>query len=198
MSTTTHTTREDWLKAGADLLAPLFKDNSYDLPPTRYSCGWPSVSGLANKSRRIGECWTFEASKDKHYEIFISPVLDNPIEVLAVLAHEIVHACVGIEHKHRGPFAKLARAIGLEGKLTSTYAGQELRLKLQTISSLIGVYPHAKLEGATNGRKKEGTRMLKIVCPADGYTVRTTKKWLDQLGVPSCPCGKEMELEEAA
>lgn len=36
--------------------------------------------------------------------------------------------------------------------------------------------------------------MLKLVCPEDGYTVRTTRKWLE-VGQPSCPCG--LELEEA-
>lgn len=36
--------------------------------------------------------------------------------------------------------------------------------------------------------------MLKVVCPDDGYIVRTTQKWLD-IGMPFCPCGEQMEYE---
>ena len=36
---------------------------------------------------------------------------------------------------------------------------------------------------------------VKIECPEDGYTVRTTSKWLD-IGLPTCPCGTEMEVSE--
>ncbi len=41
---------------------------------------------------------------------------------------------------------------------------------------------------------KQGTRMLKVICPADGYTIRTTNKWL-QVGFPTCPCGTVMRRE---
>jgi len=36
--------------------------------------------------------------------------------------------------------------------------------------------------------------MIKVVCPEDGYIVRTTAKWLE-VGMPSCPCGTQMEAE---
>jgi len=35
--------------------------------------------------------------------------------------------------------------------------------------------------------------MLKVSCPADGYTVRTTAKWI-AVGFPTCPCGTEMTI----
>ena len=43
---------------------------------------------------------------------------------------------------------------------------------------------------------KQTTRMLKCECPACGYTVRTTRKWLD-IAVPTCPVCL-FDLEEAA
>ena len=33
-----------------------------------------------------------------------------------------------------------------------------------------------------------------LICPNDGFTIETAKKWLD-LGYPLCPCGTTMELE---
>lgn len=39
---------------------------------------------------------------------------------------------------------------------------------------------------------KAGTRLLKLECKC-GYTVRTTQKWIE-VGMPTCPCGEEMEV----
>jgi hypothetical protein len=37
-------------------------------------------------------------------------------------------------------------------------------------------------------RKVQTTRMKKAVCDC-GYTVRLTKKWMDEVGLPICPGG---------
>lgn len=66
--------------------------------------------------------------------------------------------------------------------------------------------PCSSTHGCKGGKsrgKGSGSRMLKAVCPnedcelRDGdkpYTIRLTRKWADA-GMPSCPCGTEMELE---
>ena len=114
--------------------------------------------------------------------------------MLAVLTHELVHAIVGHKAGHGPAFKQCAVALGLAGPMTATEAGPELRARLTVLAEHLGPYPHARLTG-TNGRKKQGTRMLKVVCPSCGYTVRTTQKWLD-VGLPTCPCGSEMQHEE--
>jgi hypothetical protein len=63
----------------------------------------------------------------------------------------------------------------------------------KAIVAELGPYPHAALKPGTR-IGKQGTRMLKLICPIHGYTLRTTRKWLEELGFPSCPCGAEMEL----
>lgn len=46
------------------------------------------------------------------------------------------------------------------------------------------------------GPPVQGTRMLKCQCPECGYTVRTTRKWID-VATPVCPVdGAEMPAEE--
>lgn len=115
-----------------------------------------SVGAFAAKHRRIGECWSGTASKDGHVGVMISPVLDDPMRVAGVLAHELVHATG--RHGHRGPFAKLARPIGLEGKMTATSEGEAFKQAVAPI--------------------------LEAACP---YTVRITRKWLDEVGPPDCP-----------
>lgn len=122
------------------------------------------------------------------FEIFISPALAEHGVVLSTLAHELVHATVGLAAKHGKAFKQCALEIGLEGKMTATHAGEKLALRLNTIARELGTYPHDVLKGATatNGEKKQGTRLIKVECACCGYTARTTAKWLD-LGAPLCP-----------
>ena len=185
--------REDWLQQMIDLLRPDFEQIGAPLPEKiRVSCGFPSKSALANKARRIGECWGVESSEDKSFQVFISPLLKESIEVTATLVHELVHTAVGIDCKHRGPFRRVAKAIGLEGKMTATVAGEALQTRLKELIEQLGDYPHARLV-ASNRPKTQTTRMLKVTCQQCGCVVRMTRKWLDEAGLPTCGCGGEME-----
>ena len=160
--------------------------------------------GPRNARKTLGFCFpTAMGSGIPH--LFISPTLREPVAVLSTLTHELLHAADDCKSKHSGNFRIWARAIGLEGKLTATYAGDALRESLLEIASELGEYPHAKLSLADAKIKKDGTRMLKATCPnlacplmdesGKTYTVRTTRKWVE-MGLPSCPCGTVMELAE--
>jgi hypothetical protein len=92
---------------------------------------------------------------------------------------------------HKGPFRKIAKKMGLEGKMTATHPGAELAEHLNALCVKIGPYPHASLDRSQ--AKKQSTRMLKLECAGCGYTVRTTAKWIEA-GMPTCPCGTEMEV----
>ncbi len=61
----------------------------------------------------MGQAFDPSISADGTFEVFINPVIDNPVDVLAVLAHELGHVWAGIQCGHRGEFARFARAIGL-------------------------------------------------------------------------------------
>lgn len=198
MNSTTYTTREEWLEAAIEQLRPLFADAGAEIPRVRVSVGWPG--GRGNKNAVIGQYWAPSASADSVAQIFISPVLDDSLRVLDVLAHELVHAVDRNEHGHRGPFATLAKAVGLTGKMTATVASEELVVKLEGIVSEIGVYPHAALRDASQkaeGPKKQGTRMLKAECAhGSGYKVRLTRQWLEEYGAPLCACHREEMISE--
>jgi hypothetical protein len=186
-------TREAWLNQMTSLLRAHFLDAGGAIPEKlRVTCGWPSQSAKAQKNRRIGECWGATSSGDEHFEVFISPTVANAVKVAETLVHELVHAAVGVETGHKGAFRRIATALGLEGKMTATHAGEALRDRLEGMISRIGPYPHAEL--TFSNRRTQSTRMIKVVCPdlACGYQVRTTRKWLN-LGAPTCICGTRME-----
>jgi hypothetical protein len=194
-------TRESWLGALARQLAPVFKAAGAPIPDNiRVTCGFPSHAALnGNKRQTIGQCWSSSASRDKHFEIMVSPVIDDLTVVAATLAHELVHAAVGLEHGHKGQFRKVALAIGLQGRMTATEAGDAFKRHLTEIVAAIGPYPHARLDAnaQSSGPKKQASRLLKCECEECGYTVRITRVWIEKVGLPCCPDHGEMQ-ESAA
>lgn len=183
-------TREEWLVAGVAAIEPLFEAIGETVPPVKVSVGWPG--GRGRKGSVIGQAWNKAASADGVAQVFVSPVLDDAVRVLDVLTHELVHVIDENASGHKGRFVRMAKAVGLTGKMTATVAGDALRETLTEIAARLGDYPHAALttaaEGA-DGPKKQGTRMLKVECAeGSGYVVRMTRKWIDEVGTPSCPC----------
>jgi hypothetical protein len=176
--------RETWLIAALAIVRNHLRDTAaVVVPDTTYvSCGFP---GGGSARTRIGECWAHTQSADDRTEIFISPVLSDSLDVMAVLVHEAVHAAVGCEHGHKAPFKRAAVAAGLEGKMTATTASDALKATMREWIESLGAYPHAAL--SLSSRKKQSTRMIKCECATCKYVVRTTQKWIDFSGAPICP-----------
>ena len=107
--------REEWLLQLAEMLEVIFSEHGATLPKYRVTCGFPSKGGLS-KLRTLGQCWSGKSRADDTHELIVSMTLDEPMRIAGVLAHEMVHAAVGIEHGHKGPFRLLALAIGLDRK----------------------------------------------------------------------------------
>ena len=106
--------REAWLsEAVIEVSAILHDKTEIEVPEVRVSTGWPSTRGTSLKKRRIGECWKPEVATDGVSQVFISPVLTDPVLILGVLMHELIHAWDKCEHGHRGVFVKTSKAAGL-------------------------------------------------------------------------------------
>ncbi len=190
--------REEWLTALAGKLDhALFSPRKYPIPGNlRISTGFPSRMALSRKKQRIGECWYSTASAGQVFEIFISPTIGDGMRAADVLVHELCHALLPEGVGHRRPFAKLAKAMGLEGKATATIAGDELIAILTPLIAELGAYPHAELHPMIK-KKKQTTRMHKAVCDQCGYTCRVAKRWIE-VGAPVCPThGMGMTVEES-
>ena len=190
-----NSTRELWLERAVKKLIPLVLkfDANADIPAMRVSVGWP---GGKTGPRTIGQCWAPEAAADGVAQIFISPVLDDADKVLATLLHEMVHAIDRNKSGHAGNFRRLAKGVGLTGRMTATVAGDELAATLKVIAEALGEYPHAKLTPSLGRSRSRNTSMQKAYCPKTGYIARVANKWLDKLGAPTCPCcGNEMAID---
>jgi len=185
-----HVHRETWL---ADLrdryLKTYFLGQGYTIPANvRIGVGWPSRGGLGKKKRVIGQAWSNECSEDQTHEVIISLYLADPIKVVEVTIHELIHCTIGTEHGHRKPFSDACQKLGLVKPWTATSPSPELVALASTWIAALGPYPHAKLDGFQ--KKTEATRMLLMECVDCGLKIRTTQKWIDQHGIKwPCPCG---------
>ena len=179
--------REQWLNAFTDKARPVFAEKKSKLPATiRCSIGWPSKG---NRSKTIGECWTFAASEDGAVEIFIRPSLQSDSSRVAdILTHELCHAALGIEAGHGKKFKRLASDLGLVGKMTATAAGDGWHAWADPILAALGPLPGANLNGdLAGGKKKQTTRMIKLTCGECAWTCRTSRSMIEDS--MTCPTG---------
>ena len=188
--TATNANREAWLNTITNrFIRPLFKSKGYTIPANvRLSCSLAS-GGIHTKKHQkrftLGECYSPSMSSDNTFQIMIVPSLADSVRVVDVLIHELCHATVGNAEGHNNVFGDCARAVGLEGKLTSTHAGEWLTAMIQKWIESEGEYPHSQLNARYT---KQSTRNLKCECKRCGYTLRTSSKWL-KLAMPKCPLG---------
>jgi len=186
------TKREQWFNAALPLLQDkVFGPNNLVIPDNvRIGVGTLSSRSAAAKNAKLGVCFPSERSASNMIEIFLSPELEESSRVLDVICHELIHAIDGNENGHKGPFRTMAKAIGLEGKMTATVAGERLNATLSEIVTVIGNYPHEKLD--TTAVKKQTTRMLKVECDDCGWNFRTNKSQIAAMTSTTClSCGED-------
>lgn len=193
MSSLKHNTREAWLRSAAKLLAPLFQSVDATLPPELQFSAAPISQGA------IGTCHDKQHSSDeKTRNITICASLSDPLDkagVLPTLMHELVHAAVGGKHGHRGEFARVARALGLEGRLTATRAGEDLLERLKPIAEELGPYPGVATKKGKKRRswKRGQTKHIRLRSLNDyDYWVYMPRDLYEDQGAPLDPEGDAM------
>jgi len=177
-------TREEWLLKAAEVLNGRLLHE--ELPLLKVSVGWPKG---VRSGHALGQCWSKKASQDgDSYHIFVSPVIQDTVEVLRVLLHELIHAAAGTEAGHKGTFAKMAKRVGFEQPWTSTPATLGLLEVLKELVKELGSFPHP---GLNPPMKKQTTRMKLWVC-ACGVKIRRA----GDLHAKCLDCNSEFEREE--
>ncbi len=192
---------ETWLSRAVSLMRPLVAERTgIELPAhIRASIGWPS------KSSRLGEAWPKSAASDGVPQIFISPAVGDSERVLDILAHELVHVGLPATVKHGKPFKSAANKLGLEGDVTSTFAGPILKVVLRDMAEELGPYPHApitpptKVKTKTRETEPNTAKYACVDCNEDStpFVVTGNRSYLAAYGWPQlfCPIdGKAMEI----
>ena len=196
----THEFRETWLHSAAIAIAEeiLNPQGIFLSDKVRYSTG-----GTGRKTS-LGVCHDPTMSADGHYEIFIAPSLDVVVAglppeqdnqkswgVLDTLVHEMIHVAVGLKCGHKGEFVRAAKAAGLAGKMTSTYAGPELAAHLNAVHERLGGYPHGALGSVS---RPQNTNQKKLACTCCGYITYATIGSISVWGMRRCHSGTELHF----
>lgn len=190
-------TREEWLNVAAQLVMKreaMTTERKY-----RVSCGLPSNRPFGVR-RAIGQAWHENCTPDGVNEVFISPTISDPVQVVATLIHELGHIVAGLEAKHGPDFKKIVTAMGLEGRMTSTNLSDDALPWVEGIVAQLGDYPHGALSQLSREldptKTKQSTRLLKAACNEEcGYTFRISKMQAER-GLPVCPvCGEDMNVK---
>lgn len=199
---TTFPTREQWLNEAILQFRGIYETHGLSIPARIYtSCGLPSRGAFSPTRRVLGQCWHPAASTDGSPHIFISPVIEEGLDALGVLLHELVHSCLTPEAKHGPVFKAAAHKVGLtEGKPKSAAPGKDLtRICEDVILNRLGKYPHAALLPPDKiAGKADKCRMIKIACANEHeeYVLRGSRKVI-ALGLPDCPiCGQTLTAPE--
>lgn len=186
--------REGWLTEMAAQLEPCFR--GFDLGDYRVTCGWPSSNGLGAKTKTVGQCFGPESSAGKTFELFISPLLAEPVEVGGTLAHEMAHVAAGIKAAHGKRFVAVCRHVGLtRGKPRQVSPGDALEERIRRLAEGLGPYPHAAIQPKLKCREKKITS-VRLECPECGCKFSLAVKYLAEPGLPTCGCGTPMRLAD--
>ena len=194
-----HKTREQWLQAAVkELTAKVFKPAKLEVPEVRVSVGWPG--GRGKKQGVVGQCFATSNADDKVAQIFVSPAVSDPLNVVATLTHELIHAIDDCASGHKGSFVRIAKVVGFLPEWTSSAnRNDELNDKLKAVVEKLGTFPHAALSGG-EGPTVQKTYMLKLIDavePESGMKLRMTQKMIDEFGMPLCGCHETpMELAD--
>ena len=210
----THT-REAWLeKAIAVYFRPLFEQIGYKIPElVHVSVGWGYGRASAESKIILGQCWSGVASEDSAPHIFVSPMVSDPAEVLAIIAHELIHATLDPDMSHGKEFKTLADAVGLTGPMTETTADISTSAEYMLMAEEggeLGPYPHSALSvfefaknpakvpeyvggptprrKVTSGPAPQRARWLRVRCAdhPSGGSVMTSRSTVDRGAAPMC------------
>ena len=169
---------------------------------------------IQSKGRRkaLGWFWQSRWEQDKdtmRHEINLSAEYLKEHNMGETLLHELAHAenhALDIAdtdktgRRHNKKFKAMAERLGLvvekSGSLGFAYTelGPEATAFLDKIKFDRSVFELCRIVESKSS--KQTTRLIKLECESCGYVVRTTKKWLDEIGPAHCPNHGAMRVDQ--
>ena len=202
MKTETKLNREAWLNKATDLINNHYARKGYSLEAIRseimISCGYPPNTRTGSKNTTFGVHINPIASDSGKHEIFLNPIMSDSLEVIDVLAHELVHAIQthlfpNAKKPHGAEFKKICKAVDMTGseKFAQAEASEDFKKDLNDIIHQIGEYPHSAIN-LNAKRKKQTTRNIKVECTVCDFSYRTSMTNIKSMTDVHCnACGDD-------
>jgi hypothetical protein len=136
---------EEWLDHAVSALRSYFAQFGHLVPIVEVSCGH-GIDGYSPK-RKVntdGICLSKRYSKAHINQIYISPKYTEPLDVLNILAHELIHAVDDCFSMHGPTFKEIALDLGMTDSGDLFYDGNDKILEIfSRIALPLGRYPRA-------------------------------------------------------
>ena len=145
------------------------------------------------KSNALAHVHLKHATGNKKHEIRMGvhvggrKTKEQTSRVADILLHEMIHTVFPYDG-HKGGFRTLAKAAGLEGKMTATIASKALNERInKEVIKVLGRYPHKEVKLIPRGKRGKGSRLILCECPDCGIKLRLSRKWIDEATVEGIP-----------
>ncbi len=185
-------TREEWLIAAVPLTNKYVFNDELDIHDFQVSCGWCAKKTSMAETivpRVYEEDITLKDMFPPSIQISIE--VESPVDIIAVLSHEMIHAFCNIL-SHNKQFGAYARKIGFEKPFTQFCPTDILLNNCQLVVNELGEWPGIPIPPVVKEAKEKKPRRGKMFCPNCGFECRTTPKMLQTYGLPTCACGSKM------
>ena len=140
-----HRYAEVWLNEAVEMLRPRFKQAGYEIPPVHVSVGF-STDGYrpGAKKNTIGVCHARWLTVEGINEIYLTPMRTEPVDVISLLVHELIHAVDDCKSGHGPVFQRISRELRCTDNLRVPLS--EFRETIEfyrTMALKLGRYPRA-------------------------------------------------------
>ena len=187
------TMREEWLMNAVEGMRATFEARTgLTIPTVRIGVGF-LTGGV--RSSAGGQCFKRALSADGVNEIIVLVTVCDPVTVLSILGHELIHAALDNADGHTKKFLAAFKAMGYTGTAKSHAVTDQLQTDYETLSAALGAYPGDEGLAFEMKKRKQTTRMVGLACPACQYIVRTTRKWI-AISLPKCGSDGDTMTEE--
>lgn len=184
--------REAWLRVAYEVLR---RELLPEAPKSvAVTWGFPSRNATSRRKRTIGQCFGGNAVRGEiegGRAILVSPVIQGPLEIMATLLHEMIHAALPVDVGHRAPFSRLCKRVGLVKPWTATTPSPELKAKLESYIKKLEPWPMGHLHIVP----REKGRQMKAECKC-GRILRCARKTFEAGAILCGICETEFRMEE--
>lgn len=168
-------TREQWLGVAAVRLSRTVRAVTGGAEPPeniRFSVGFPKRKRGRGANSPSAGVYSIHASGEStggFREVFIAPTIGDADAAGAAVLAALIEAATQAAGR---------RAVAVDSAQTAAAARGAL--------GGMPEYPHDAMVSAAHLGSASGSRLIKASCPACGYTIRLTRKWI-AAGLPICP-----------
>lgn len=190
-------TREKWLRNAVEVLDTKLFNGDLNLYEHQYQVSVGRCPGQ-KKSETVFPFDGEEVNMDDFFNVTmqVSWELKDPIDILANLAYECIHAFFD-ERKNTKRFKMLAGKYYFDKPYTKCNITPHLRDILEDVYKEVGEFPGQPVVFHPKPKKEGPKTTLIIFCPSCGMEYKVNRKTFEKSnsGLPTCGCGTKMGVD---